>query len=402
MTNNEQSTPKVSIIVPVYRSLEHIQETISCLQNQTLKELEFIFVDDKGGDGTFDIVKEAAKSDPRIVCLENEVNSGPGVARNKGIEAARGEFIAFVDADDLLSPNFYEKLYAKAKETGALVVKGQRCILEADGTEIPSTLNQRIKDGLHTADSMLPLWHFEHTTGIFSRELILKSGARNCETARRDQDTCFLMMLMIHVTPAQFAMDESVTYYYVQHEASLIHKPKNAYYMEQMRLSAEFKINFMLEHLTTMEHAQYLAGIINSRLSAILDSVRDGDVEEEYITSYIKYFAEVLIKWQASDLPYVDSQSSALLRKLHYVPMAFYAIRNWYSELNNEFIQLRRERNLIILAPYLKRQIRKLKFKKLFSFGAKRKEYKQTIRLYKTKLLECKALKNAAMNQFFT
>ena len=121
-----QRVPKVSVIIPVYCSQGRISETLRCLQNQTLQELEFIFIDDKGCDGSFDIILGAASTDSRIVCIANDTNRGPGASRNKGIEIARGEFIAFVDADDMISHDFYEKLYEKAQKTGALVVKYMR------------------------------------------------------------------------------------------------------------------------------------------------------------------------------------------------------------------------------------------------------------------------------------
>lgn len=370
------SIPKISIIIPVYCSFNHIRDTLSCLQNQTLKDLEFIFIDDKGEDGTFNIVEVAAAADSRIVCLGNEVNSGPGVARNKGIEAARGEFIAFVDADDCLSPDFYEKLYHKAKETGALAVKAVRYNVEADGRRIKNKLTKRIKEGIEREhESMLNLWTYEHTAGIYSRDIVMQTGARNCTTARHDEDTCFLMMLMIHVKPSQVAIEETAEYYYIQRESSLIHKPKDANYLEQIRLSAQFKIDFMMQHLRTQEHAHYLADVIESRIGWILDSIKIAEIELSYIHKYIAYFAEVISRWRNSDLPYYESESMKIMRAFNFNPVAFHSMRSVY-------LQFLIAQN----APKIKNTLRLLKLKKLFAYGKKKHQYKEQIRHYRSLL----------------
>ena len=376
-----QDTPKVSVIIPVYRSLEHIQKTIDCLRNQTLKELEFIFIDDKGGDGTFDIVREAAKNDSRIVCLENEVNSGPGISRNKGIEAATGEYIAFVDADDLITEDFYEKLYKKAKQKDAWVVKGCRIVVNEDGKEIPSQLNAQMRDRMQTCESMLRVWTFEHTTGIFLRSLVMRTGARNCETARRDQDTCFLMMLMYHVPLKKFAFEESVSYYYMQHGASLIHKPCDTYFLEQMRLSAAFKIDFMMNRLTSMDHARYLATLVGTRLAEVLDKAQGGGlVEEAVILQYIKYFADFLRRWRASGLPFAENVITRRFADLQYSPMAFYSLRHWFASQTKALSQMEKDRHLMLVGPQLKKRIFRLRLRRCFAFGKKRKNLKKKIR----------------------
>lgn len=396
-----ETTPKVSVIVPVYRSLEHISETLKCLQNQTLKELELIFIDDKGGDGTFDIVREAAKTDPRIVCLENEVNSGPGVSRNKGIEAARGEYIAFVDSDDLISGNFYEKLYNKAKQKNAWVVKGNRVLVKENGKEVPSELHKRMRERLQAkCETMLTVWTFEHTTGIFLREIVMKAEARNCETARRDQDTCFLMMLMYHVPVSKFAFEESVTYYYIQHGASLIHKPCDEYFMEQMRLSAAFKIDFMFSRITRMEHARYLAAILGTRLGDVLDKIQGGGiVEEKAALNYLQYFADFLKKWRESGLPFAETRITKLYGDMQYSPMAFYSLRQWFAEQVKTQGQVTKDKNLMLIGPLLKKRVFRLRVRKAFSFGKNRKKLKQKVRATRELLKKYESMVKNACKQ---
>lgn len=88
------------------------------LLKQTLRKIEIVCVDDGSTDDSPKILAEYARKDSRIRVIRQE-NSGPGSARNTGIRAARGEYVGFVDPDDFVSRNYYEKLYSAAKEHGA-------------------------------------------------------------------------------------------------------------------------------------------------------------------------------------------------------------------------------------------------------------------------------------------
>lgn len=307
-------SPKVSVIIPVFHALEYISKTIENLKNQTLREIEFIFIDDKGNDGSFDVVIKEAASDPRIVCLYNEENRGPGFSRNRGIEAARGEFIAFADADDLLSSDFYEKLYNKAKETGALAVKSSVVIIELDGHHQFSTKNSKIKEDLQkNPDSMLNLWIGEHWAGIYSRDLVMRSGARNSETSNIAEDTHFQMMFLIHVKPNQFALEESVVYYYVQHSDSLCHNQHDEKWLEELKNSAAAKIDFMMQHLNSSDNLRYLAGLFSYRLSIISSGLNS--ISELNWLKYIDFFARIIREWYSSGLPYFEFKEVRTLRE---------------------------------------------------------------------------------------
>ena len=106
--------PKVSIIVPVYNAEDTIEHAMDSLRKQTLKHIEIIAVDDGSTDKTAKILDEYAAFDKRIKVIHQK-NAYVGAARNRGIAQAKGEYIGFVDADDWVSPNYYEELYKKAK-----------------------------------------------------------------------------------------------------------------------------------------------------------------------------------------------------------------------------------------------------------------------------------------------
>lgn len=101
---------KVSVIIPVYNCEKYISECIESLISQTLKECEFIFVNDGSTDKSKEVIEGYAKNDSRIKII-NQENRGVSVARNIGLENAVGEYIGFVDADDYIDKDMYKKLY---------------------------------------------------------------------------------------------------------------------------------------------------------------------------------------------------------------------------------------------------------------------------------------------------
>ena len=108
-------TPKVSIILPVYNAGEYLHQCPQSLIDQTLKEIEIIAVLDCPTDGSDRVVREYAARDPRIRVIANEENLRVGLSCNRGIEAARGEYIGFCDHDDYVEPDMFERLYEAAR-----------------------------------------------------------------------------------------------------------------------------------------------------------------------------------------------------------------------------------------------------------------------------------------------
>lgn len=112
---------KVSVIIPVYNCEKYIRECIESLINQTLKECEFIFVNDGSIDKSKEIIEEYASKDIRIKLI-NQKNGGVSVARNTGLENAVGEYIGFVDGDDYIDIDYYENLYNTAVKNSCDIV----------------------------------------------------------------------------------------------------------------------------------------------------------------------------------------------------------------------------------------------------------------------------------------
>lgn len=109
---------KISIIVPVYNCAKYLHQCMESLINQTLKEIEIICINDGSTDNSAQILQEYAQKDPRIKIINKE-NGGQALARNIGIDIADGEYIGFVDSDDWVSLDFFEKLYNAAQKYDA-------------------------------------------------------------------------------------------------------------------------------------------------------------------------------------------------------------------------------------------------------------------------------------------
>lgn len=116
----------LSIVIPVYNSENYIQRCLESIVSQTFKNLEIIIVNDGSTDKSLEIINEFAQSDNRIRVI-NKTNGGVSSARNRGIREANGRYIGFIDSDDYVEREMYEKMYSLANERDVdMVICGRR------------------------------------------------------------------------------------------------------------------------------------------------------------------------------------------------------------------------------------------------------------------------------------
>ena len=128
-------TPLVSITVPIYNVEEYLDQCISCLARQTLKEIEIILVDDGSTDSSPLICDTWAKKDNRIKVI-HKANGGSASARQEGLDNSTGEYIIVCDGDDWVELDMYEKLYQAAHNTNADIVFCQHIAEYSDGRSV--------------------------------------------------------------------------------------------------------------------------------------------------------------------------------------------------------------------------------------------------------------------------
>ncbi len=141
--------PKISIVIPVYNAADYLSQTLESVLGQSLRDIEVICVDDGSTDRSPDILHDFAERDKRVHVLRQE-NLHAGVARNAGLEAASGEYVHFLDADDYVLDYAYEALYRKAVkyDLDCLKFASVACdVLRQTAVDLPSFTLSRLRPG---------------------------------------------------------------------------------------------------------------------------------------------------------------------------------------------------------------------------------------------------------------
>lgn len=139
--------PSVSVTLAAYNVEEFIKESLDCIVNQTLKDIEIICIDDGSTDNTLSILNEYAQKDNRITVITKPKNEGLAVARNESLALAKGKYIAFVDGDDLMDLDLFKKAYELAEKEKADMVMWDYAVFYnnedlEENRKKPSTLDQ--------------------------------------------------------------------------------------------------------------------------------------------------------------------------------------------------------------------------------------------------------------------
>lgn len=181
---------KVSVISPIYNREQWVESLLNNLQSQTLKEIEFIIIDDGSSDKTYELLQNKSKGDNRFQIIKSPENNGPYHARNIGLVQAKGEYIGFFDCDDKIPEDYFESLYEQAKAENANIVYGlynniphrikkiqsmsDKFKVLKNGAiwdklyrkEYLDTSHIRFTEGLYTADNLFVLQAFLQTDKI--------------------------------------------------------------------------------------------------------------------------------------------------------------------------------------------------------------------------------------------
>lgn len=105
-----KNNPLISVIMPVYNSQQYVETAVNSIVNQTYKNIEILCVNDCSTDNTLSVLNQLAMQDSRVKVIDSPVNVGAGEARNLAIKEAKGEYITFVDADDTIEPDLYQRV----------------------------------------------------------------------------------------------------------------------------------------------------------------------------------------------------------------------------------------------------------------------------------------------------
>jgi len=205
---------KVSVIIPVYNSEKYLKQCLDSVVNQTLKDIEIIVVNDGSTDNSLKIIQEYSNKYKNIKVI-NKQNEGCYKARNVGLETAKGEYIAFLDSDDYIEFNMYEKLYSKAKETDADIVSSNYYILENNKLKIVDfyssiKLLEKTNNKLVGAENILldaVIW-----SRIFKRQMLIDKGIMFHSDIHTADDAFFHALTMLNANKIIYIPDVLYTY----------------------------------------------------------------------------------------------------------------------------------------------------------------------------------------------
>lgn len=207
---------KISVLLPIYNAEKFLSKSLGEVLNQTLKDIEFICINDGSTDSSLKMIKDYAEKDERIVVIDKD-NHGYGESMNQGLNVAKGKYIAILEPDDFVDNTMYETLYDLAEKYNADVVKSNYYEYE---TKTDNNTYLEVLEGLpyetlinaHLNKSIIHMrpciW-----SAIYKREFLEKNHIRFNETPGASyQDTAFAFKVWVSAERVIFTKDAFLHY----------------------------------------------------------------------------------------------------------------------------------------------------------------------------------------------
>lgn len=224
--------PTVSVCIASYNCQDHIEAALDSALAQTLADIEVIVVDDASSDNSVALVAAVAARDPRVRLDVLSENRGPGGARNRGIELARGAWFAVLDSDDLMHPDRLQRLVTLASAEAVDAIADDLLLFSGDGlaTGKPFLIGRRAQG----ATWITPADYFEETRMFDSRAnlgflkplistaFLQRTGVRYDPSLRIGEDDDLIVRLLRE--GMRYRLSPDPTYYYRKHENSISHR----------------------------------------------------------------------------------------------------------------------------------------------------------------------------------
>jgi glycosyltransferase involved in cell wall biosynthesis len=206
------SGPRVSVVIPTYNRKRLLLEAIASVRAQGFRDLEILVCDDGSSDGSREAVQALAAADARVQWLEGDHSGLPGTVRNRGIRAARGEWVAFLDSDDLWLPAKLEKQLALVNgEPRAAFAYSYSTGLRPDGTRRRMTPFRVRRDG-EMFDTLLLYSIVLTSTVLVRRDLLQRAGAFDESLQLTIGEDYELFLRLAALVPFHFIPEELVLY----------------------------------------------------------------------------------------------------------------------------------------------------------------------------------------------
>lgn len=322
---------KLSVIMPVYNSEKYLNDTMNCIFAQTFSNFELIMVDDGSTDNSAKMCDEYQIKDKRIKVI-HQANTGCGGARNTGLCIADGEYICFIDSDDIIHPQMFDIMMNKAAKENADIVMtvekkcseddqivfGEYDALSISHTKLDCDFIYRRMFSNATINSP----YISPCNKIYKKELI-----NNIIFPLSGSEEISFNSKVFGRTNRFILLDENVTlYYYIQRRSSITHDSERALLFHASVLDTYFQIAFeMNKTFPAFSHyavEKAMKVVLSSRYNMNKTIYRDKINNE--IKENIKQLKKLLIK----DKRILLKQKMVLLI-FYYLPCAYSAFRHW-------------------------------------------------------------------------
>src|SRR5665213_2300315 len=222
----------VSVIIANYNGEKFIADAVRSACDQSHRNIEIIVSDDASADASVRIVEDLMAEDARIRLIRSNVNGGAAAARNRALEAARGQWLCILDSDDLMHPDRIRSLVEQAAESGADIVADDLLLFDTDRRSTPKTLfNGAWATAARwvTAEDYLATNNFfgrgpalGYLKPIFRTSFIAKQNSRYDERLTIAEDFNFVLHLLM--AGAKFRTIPRIGYFYRRHSGSISHR----------------------------------------------------------------------------------------------------------------------------------------------------------------------------------
>ena len=289
--------PKVSVIVPVYGVEKYIERCARSLFEQTLDDIEFIFVDDCTPDRSIEILKQLLEDYPQrkkqIIIVSHEKNMGLPIARQSGLKVASGKYIAHCDSDDWVDVTMYEKMYNKAVEEQADMVVCD--YYESDGISHVRK-NEYISDKIEEIMSSILL---KKTHSVLWNKLVKKSIYNNeiiYPIANNAEDYALLVQLAYH--SKSFGYVNEPLYFYFYNTSSITKVMTNENLINRFNQSMSnigIVETFLRQNQSLAKYSDELDCIKVIEKEIIISSSFDKELYKKWAGVYKEIFPRILL-----------------------------------------------------------------------------------------------------------
>lgn len=292
MNREKERKPLISVIVPVYKVEEYLENCVNSIINQTYKNLEIILVDDGSPDKCGEMCEQLALSDSRIIVIHKK-NGGLSSARNSGIDIANGEYIGFVDSDDTIEPFMYEKLYNENKLNSTLIsVCAVNYIFQNGKTQRKNKLGKnKVFDFVEAIQEMNSHTYFD--MGAWSK-LYHRSLFENLRFPEGKLSEDFYIMFILFDKAQRISYVDYACYNYLQRENSITHNVKINHDHEYAAKEQMIYLEKKYPQMKAFAHVAYASAALTVYDSYLKNGVKCSD-------DMINHFKEVV----ASNLSYI-------------------------------------------------------------------------------------------------